>query len=278
MNAMNDWVLREGMDVLASDGEKVGEVQDAMGESFTVKEGWFFPKEHVIPASVITAVDDSAVHLGVTKEQALDQDWGATTATGTWGSTAPVDGEPVAATGAYDETTTTGAAAGVTEVAPDLAPLDTTAYERDEAATPMTDQDTIRVPLSEEELVATKRQVERGAVRVERDVVAEEQSLDVPVTEEEVRVSRHVVDRDLTPGDDAFQEGTIEIPVRGEEVDVEKRARVTGELEIDKQATTRTERVSDTVRREEAHVVDENGNVIAGDDTTIVDDDQRRPL
>lgn len=271
MDTTNDWVLREGMDVVASDGEKVGEVQDAMGESFSVKEGWFFPKEHVIPSSVITAVDDNAVHLGVTKEQALNQDWGAATAaTGTWDTNAPLTNEPVGTGGVYDDTVGTGVAAASAS-----APLDTTAYERDETAAPVTDTDTIRVPLSEEELVATKRDVDRGAVRVERDVVTEEQSLDVPVTEEAVHVSRHVVDRDIAPGEDAFQEGTIEIPVRGEEVDVEKRARVTGELEIDKEATTRTQHVEDTVRREEARVVDEQGNPV-GDDTTLETDHRPR--
>jgi uncharacterized protein (TIGR02271 family) len=118
------------------------------------------------------------------------------------------------------------------------------------------DTDTVNVPVREEELSATRRPVERGAVRVEKDVVAEEQALEVPVTEERVTVERHAVDRDATADDAAFDEGAIEVPVRGEEVDVQKRARVTEEVEIGKEAVGRTERVSDTVRREEVRVDD----------------------
>lgn len=110
------------------------------------------------------------------------------------------------------------------------------------------------MPVHEEELVARKRQVERGAVEINKDVVAQEESVDVPVTEEHVEVTRRNVDRDVTPGEDAFREGTIEVPVSGEEVDVEKRTRVTGEVDIDKTAERHTERVSDTVRREEVTV------------------------
>lgn len=139
------------------------------------------------------------------------------------------------------------------------------ASDADRATDYVDTADTIRVPLSEEELTATKREVDRGAVRIEKDVVAEERSIDVPVTEEEVHVTRRVVDRDVTGGETLFEGGTIEVPVRGEEVDVEKRARVTEELEVSKSAVQHTERVSDTVRREEARIVDD-GNVLADDD------------
>ncbi|MBA2276545.1 MAG: DUF2382 domain-containing protein, partial [Chloroflexia bacterium] len=55
---------------------------------------------------------------------------------------------------------------------------------------------------------------------------------------------------------DAFQGGTIEVPVRGEEVQVQKRTKVTEEIEIGKEAVGRTEQVSDTVRREEVRIDD----------------------
>ena len=55
----------------------------------------------------------------------------------------------------------------------------------------------------------------------------------------------------------AFTEGTIEVPVRGEEVDVQKRVRVAEEVEIGKEAVQRTETVSGTVRREEVRVEDQ---------------------
>jgi uncharacterized protein (TIGR02271 family) len=80
--------------------------------------------------------------------------------------------------------------------------------------------------------------------------------LEVPVTEERVRVERRVVDR---PGADegAFEGGAIEVPVRGEAVDVQKRVRVAEEVEVGKEAVQRTEQVAGTVRREEVRVTED---------------------
>jgi len=124
--------------------------------------------------------------------------------------------------------------------------------------------DDIRVDLHEEEMSASVREVDRGAVQIQKEVVAEEQTLEVPVTEERVNVQRRTVDRPVSAGDDAFKEGTIEVPVYGEEVDVQKQARVVEELEIDKEAVQATERVTGTVRREEVNV---EGEVVDGGTT-----------
>jgi uncharacterized protein (TIGR02271 family) len=122
----------------------------------------------------------------------------------------------------------------------------------------------IRIPVMEEELTATVREREAGAVRIEKDVVTEEQTLEVPVTEERVRVERRVVDRAATAADaGAFEETVIEVPLRSETVDVQKQARVAEEVVVSKEATQRTERVADTVRREEVYV---------DEDAVIVDD------
>jgi len=107
-------------------------------------------------------------------------------------------------------------------------------------------------------LTATTRPVERGQVQINKEVIAEERTLEVPVTEERVTVTRRVVDRDASADETAFDGGTIEIPLRSEEVDVQKRTRVAEEIEIGKEAVQRTERVSGTVRREEVHVDDQS--------------------
>jgi uncharacterized protein (TIGR02271 family) len=113
------------------------------------------------------------------------------------------------------------------------------------------------VPVHEEELIATKRPVEAGAVRIEKDVVTEERTISVPVTEERVRVSRVEADRDTPVADaNAFEEGVIEVPIRSEEVDLVKQTRVTGEVVVEKEAVQRTEQVGGTVRREEVRVDD----------------------
>ncbi|MBA2470349.1 MAG: YsnF/AvaK domain-containing protein, partial [Chloroflexia bacterium] len=128
--------------------------------------------------------------------------------------------------------------------------------------------DTINVALTEEELTARTRGVERGQVQIDKVGTSEERTLDVPVTEEQVHVTRRVVDRDVNAADASFEEGTIEVPVYGEEVVVDKRARVREEVEVSKDATTETERVSGTVRREDVRVTDDTGAIVNDDDTT----------
>jgi len=127
-----------------------------------------------------------------------------------------------------------------------------------------TGEEEIRIPVMEEELTATVRQQEAGAVRIEKDVVEEERTLNVPLTEERVRIERRVVDRPVTAADaDAFEETVIDVPLRSETVDVQKQARVAEEVVVSKEAVQRTERVSDTVRREEVYVDEDATDVSA---------------
>ncbi len=241
--------FQTGMDVVGSDGDKVGSVQDVRGEYVVVSKGFFFPTDYYIPFSAINTADEDNVYLNVTKNDALNQGWDAvpdTTATTTGYGDQPVIDREV-------ETDSLGYGDGRETY------VNTGRVEADE---------TIDVTLTEEELTARTREVARGQVRIDKDVIEEEQSLDVPVTEERVHVSRRVVDRDVQPGDATFEEGTIEVPVYGEEVDVDKRTRVREELEITKDKVQDTQRVTDTVRREEARVTDDSGAVIDDDTQT----------
>lgn len=144
--------------------------------------------------------------------------------------------------------------------------VDPTPFEHRQgsAASHVNEDNDIRVDLHEEEMSATVREVDRGSVQIQKDVVAEEQTLEVPVTEERVNVQRRTVDRPVSAGDDAFREGTIEVPVYGEEVEVQKQARVVEELEIDKEAVQATERITGTVRREEVNI---DGEIVDGGST-----------
>jgi len=118
----------------------------------------------------------------------------------------------------------------------------------------------IRVPVVEERLDVEKREVELGAAEIRKTVETEQVSIPIELTHEEVHVNRvDVSDRPVAAGDldDAFKEGTIRVPVRGEEAIVSKQAFVTGEVVIDRYRTTEQQTVSDTVRRERVEV-DEN--------------------
>jgi len=219
--------LVPGMDVYASDGDKVGTIREATEQSITVEKGFFFPKDYVIPISAVEGVDDNdRVYLLVTKDAALSEQWG----TGMASETATTATTGMAATGTVD----TG-------------------------ATDVTDAAATRVPVYEEDLTAVKRPVSRGAVRIQKELVTENKTVTVPVTEERVRITQ--VDTNEMVGADAgnaFQEGVIEVPLTGEEVELQKTARKTGEVVVEKEAVQHDEQVSGEVRREEVRVDDQS--------------------
>ena len=223
-----------GDEVYGSDGDKVGSVAEVQPSYIVVEKGFFFPTDYYIPMSAVASADNDQVYLNLAKDAALNSGW---------------DAQPADLETSYD----TSMARGSTDVASGFGAS---------TAEVGTDEE-IRIPVMEEELTATVREQEAGAVRIEKDVVEEQRTLEVPVTEERVRVERRVVDRPVSAADvGAFEETVIEVPLRSETVDVQKQARVAEEIVVSKEAVERTERVSDTVRKEEV-VVDEDADIDA---------------
>lgn len=131
-------------------------------------------------------------------------------------------------------------------------------HERRAMGTADTD-DVRRMQLREEQLRATSTPVETGEVRLHKDVVSEKETIDVPVSREEVVLERHAVEP--RPDDRPIGEGeTIRVPIREERAEVEKTPVVYEEVDVGKRAVQETKRVSDTVRREEA-VIDHDDDV-----------------
>ena len=126
----------------------------------------------------------------------------------------------------------------------------------------MVTEEPLRVPLLEEQLRVGTQQVERGAVEVRKSVEAERIAIPVELTREAVRVEQvDVADYPVAAGEvaDAFREGTIRVPVRGEEAVVTKQQLVTGEVVIDRERVIDEQIVSDTLRRESASVEHDEG-------------------
>ncbi|MGN6755525.1 MAG: DUF2382 domain-containing protein [Thermomicrobiales bacterium] len=118
-----------------------------------------------------------------------------------------------------------------------------------------TGQDEIVVPVAEERLNVEKRAGQLGTVDIHKTVTEEQQTVPVELRREEVHVEeRDVPDRPLRAGEDVLQEGTIRVPVRGEEAVVEKEAVVTGEVVVSKDQTTARQEVRDTVRKQDVEV------------------------
>lgn len=110
------------------------------------------------------------------------------------------------------------------------------------------------VPVTEEQLVVGKREVQRGGIRVVSRIVEKPVEADITLREERATVVRRPVDRAVTDADTAFKDSTIEVRETAEEAVVSKTARVVEEVEIGKEATSREETVHDTVRKTEVDV------------------------
>jgi uncharacterized protein (TIGR02271 family) len=123
-----------------------------------------------------------------------------------------------------------------------------------EAGAEGTIHDEQRLTLSEEELEARKRVRDAGEVTVRKDVVTEHRQVDVPVMKEEVRVERAPASSASPPEGEPFQEKTIRVPVREEEVEVTKKPRLREEVRVSRSAREQEQRVEGEVRREEARV------------------------
>ena len=246
---MTQYQFRAGDDVIAADGDKLGTLAAFTGQYLVVEKGFFFPKEYYIPASTISNYDagERKIYLAVTKDAALNSGW----------DMVPAD---------YEDAAYVDARGGANIVDTDTR-LD--AFDTGVRDTYATDQDHISVPVHEEELIPTKTVRQAGQVRVDKDVIEEEREIDVPVTEERVKVTRRAVDQVADTGDMAFREESFEVPVRTEDVGVDKVVRVAEQVDIDKQAIQDTKRVSGTVRKERVDV-DE-----AGTDASIYADTNR---
>jgi uncharacterized protein (TIGR02271 family) len=113
------------------------------------------------------------------------------------------------------------------------------------------------IELVEEQVNVGKRQTTNGRVRIRAYVVERPVEQQVDLRAEHVTIERRPVDRELAPGEAAFQERTIEAMERHEEAVVAKTARVKEEIAIHKDVETHTETVRDTVRSTEVEVDDE---------------------
>jgi uncharacterized protein (TIGR02271 family) len=227
--------VREGMDVFDNNDEKIGTLAESVGGYMRIPSGFLgLGKEHHVPLSAVRDVDGGEIHLNVSKDR-LDE-----------------------------------LESDVTEMDDDRREFDGTQVERTVTTTALPREESYRASLQaddertlqlrEEELTARKQTVETGEVTLSKDVVTEQQTLNVPVTHEEVTIERHPIER--RPSDQPVRETgeTISVPVHEEQVSAEKRTVVYEEVGVDKRAVQETEHVSDTVRREEL-VVDKEGSV-----------------
>jgi uncharacterized protein (TIGR02271 family) len=114
---------------------------------------------------------------------------------------------------------------------------------------------TVAIPVVHEQLHVGKRAEEAGRVRIRKVVREEEQTVDEPLTREEVTVERRAVQRPAEGAQPNRTEGdALIIPVVSEVLVIEKRLMVTEELVVRKRKVEEHRPQTVTVRREEAVV------------------------
>ncbi len=126
--------------------------------------------------------------------------------------------------------------------------------------------DVVAVPVIEEELVAGRREVKTGSVRVRKRVERIRKAIDMPVVKNAVRVERVAVNRVVKEIPKIREEpGMLVIPVVEEEIVVRRRLVLKEEIHILRDRVEERATAEVSVGREHAVVerLDGEGNVIA---------------
>ena len=114
-----------------------------------------------------------------------------------------------------------------------------------------------RVQLFGEVLRVHKERINRGEVRLRKDVVTENQTIEVPVTREELVLERVAVSGDTpAPSANIGRGQEIRIPLSEDKVRLEKEPVLREEVSVGKREVQDVARVSGDVRREELRVDD----------------------
>lgn len=126
------------------------------------------------------------------------------------------------------------------------------------------ESDEIRMPVSEEHVDISKRQVEVGGVRLRKIIRTERVNQPVDLQREEIVVER-VPATERTPArtDVAFREEEIYIPLRREEPVINKRTETKEEVRVSKKRDVEHRDVTETVRKEDVEVdrTDQNSKI-----------------
>jgi uncharacterized protein (TIGR02271 family) len=113
----------------------------------------------------------------------------------------------------------------------------------------------MRLVLSEEELAIGKRQVAAGEVGVHKTVETRHVHEEVPLRHEEVEIERRpITDGYSAAGATIGEDQDLRIQLHAEEAVVEKRVVPTEEIVVRKREVETTEMVDTTLRREHAEV------------------------
>ena len=112
------------------------------------------------------------------------------------------------------------------------------------------------IQLLGEVLRVHKDRVSRGEVRLRKDVITETQTVQVPVTREELVIERHAVDQNTPTAGSIGQGEEIRIPLSEERAEIDKSTFVREEVSVGKKPVEDVRSLTGDVRHEELVVED----------------------
>jgi uncharacterized protein (TIGR02271 family) len=230
--------VRAGMAVTSTKGERLGNVIRTGAETFVVEKGVFFPKDYELRYDHITALSSDQISYTLSD---VDSRFGTV-----------ADSARVAAAPAVAR------AASVPPAPPARAPAIGTAKTEE-----------VRIPLMEEEIGIEKVSRETGHVRIKKTVKTEEKHFNVPVTREDVVIERVSASGEEVASELAFQEQTLDLPLHEEEVQVSKRTRVREQIVVHPVVQAVEKEASATLRHEEAEIEDTRGRTVRNADGSV---------
>jgi uncharacterized protein (TIGR02271 family) len=243
--------VRNGMFVMGTQGERIGKVIRCNSDTFVVEKGVFFPKDYELRYDHITDVAGGTIRYALTDFLRGRE----------------IEPAKAAAPEAAASAATATAASATAATAP---------ARRAENS----DRDEIRIPLLREEIGIEKVARESGHVRIHKTVHTEEKRFSVPVTREEVIIEHVAVGRDAAPSsnDGSFHEDTVDVPLYEEEVRVSKRPILEEEVVIRTVARSIEREGSAMLRHEEAEIEDTRKSASGSPDASsdYLDPDTRR--
>lgn len=238
--------LMDGGEVVGSDGENIGKVgqvylDNETGEVswVTVKTGWFGSGESFVPADQATVSGDT-VTVPYDKSKIKD----APHASEAGDAITPEQEDDL-----YSYYGVGGATSGTTETT-------TTTTKTPPPAPAGKPSDTGYLTRSEEQLHVGTRQREAGKARLRKFVVTEQQTVNVPVSREEVRVVREPMAPGEAPDGSTIGEDAIEVTLHQDEVVVDKDVVGVEKVRLATEAVTEQREVTEEVRKEQIEMGD----------------------
>jgi uncharacterized protein (TIGR02271 family) len=225
------------MAVTSTKGERLGNVIRTGAETFVVEKGVFFPKDYELRYDHITALSGDEISYTLSD---VDTRRGAIV------GSAPASTTPAMAR----------AAAAPRPVARAPAVGTTTTEE-------------VRIPLVQEEIGIEKVAREIGHVRIHKTVRTEEKHFTVPVTREDIVIERVSGSGEEVSSELAFREQTLDVPLHEEEVRITKHSRVREQIVVHPVVQAVEKEASASLRHEEAEIEDTRGRTLRETDGEV---------